>query len=221
MTVAAELNFDDQTPGANVTLTAPWSSVGTLPTTVAAAADHGALGARWASTGTSGRLQYDTGSNQTVLVSSCYFNVRTFSTANQYISSVYSLTSGGAIVADLRVNTSHTVTIRDSGTSVATSTATINSGFWYRTEWKLDSGANTQTLRFYEGESSTPLFTLTGAYTSDLTRVPAFGPNIAAAGGSVDYDTIKIADDWVGPEAPGVTLTPVLRRLYFHNGQWI
>lgn len=202
MTVLETLDADALSDG-TFSPSAPWSTNGTAPDVAAGAAIHGAKGIRWASTGAAGRVMYDTGSNQaTARVWSFYFEVSTFASAHQYIGAIYSLTTGGAIQADWRINnTTRTVSLRDSTTAIATSAETLSTGVTYRAEWRVSDSAGTQELRIYTGEGTTPTITLSGAFSSSTARVFAFGPTSAAAGGAIDYDTIKYADDWVGPEA--------------------
>lgn len=216
MTVIDTLDFNAASDGA-YSASAPWTIVGAAPTVGAAAAAHGAKGAQWATTGSSGRLQRDSGSNQTTLVLSFYARVDTFSSVNHYIAACYSLATGGSLQGDVRINTGHTVSIRNGSTAVATSSATLSTATWYRFEWKLNAAADTQELRCYVGESSTPLFTLSGAWSSDLTRVVSIGPNVAAAGGVISYDTIRVADDWTGAFAP----PPSHTRFRYDGSTWV
>jgi hypothetical protein len=204
MSTIATLTFESgQTNGSEVVLTAPWSKFGNAPIASTAAAMDGTLGCRWTDTSTNGRIMYDTGLNQTgPLVLGFKFKINTFSTANHYIGSMLSLTSGGTPQGDWRINpTSHTVTIRNGTTAVATSDAnageTISSGTEYWAEWMVDPSSDEQRLRIYEGDETDPTIELAGGWGSEQTRVAAFGPNIAATGGAIDYDTITIANDWI------------------------
>lgn len=211
MTVDASLNFDALTEGATLAPSAPWSTNGTAPTVRAASAANGAKGVNYASTATPGRVQYDFGSNQTsrAVVAAMNFRIPTISTTAMYLSAIYSLTSGGAEQADWRVNTNRTVSIRNGTTAVATSTIALLTNHWYHAEWKVEDATNTQTLRIYEPGDTTAIFELTGAYSSVLTRVPTFGPNLAAAGGVLDLDDLTIANDWtvsVAPPPPAIAV---------------
>jgi hypothetical protein len=204
MATIATLTFDSgQTNGEEVVLSSPWSKFGNSPIASTAAAMDGSMGCRWSDTSTNGRIMYDSGINQTgPIVFGFKFKINTFSTANHYIGSIYNLTSSGTIQGDWRVNpTSHTVTIRQGTTAVATSDAgagqTISSGTEYWAEWMVDSSSDTQMLRIYEGEETNPSIELAGGWASEQSRVFAFGPHVAATGGAIDYDTITIADDWI------------------------
>ena len=209
MTVMSTLDFDAIAESATVTVSAPWSTSGVAPTGVAGAAVHGARGARWASTDAYGRIGYDFGSNQSgPVVLSWYMQIRAFSGSSHYIASAHSLVSGGSLLGDVRINTvARTLSIRDGFTAVATSAATISLNRSYRCEWRINVSGTTQELRVYEGESSSPILTLSGAWTSNLNRVLTVGPNTAAAGGAIDYDTVRIADDWTGAFGAEVLVT--------------
>jgi hypothetical protein len=131
-------------------------------------------------------------------------------TANLYLARIYSLPTGGTAQGDFRVNTNGTVAIRNGNVAIATSTPTLSAGTVYRAEWRTNVTSTTQELRIYTGESTSPYITLTGAWSTATARTWAFGPADAAATGAIDYDTIKIADDWTGPEVisnPTVTAT--------------
>lgn len=208
MATLSTLTFDGQSDGVDVTLPSGWSTVGVVPVADDAAALHGDRGARYASTATSGRMQYDTGANQSgALWVQSYVRIGTLATANLYLGAVLSLATGGALQGDWRVNTNGTVSIRD-GSSLAaggnnTSSAALAAGTWYRADWMLNDTANIQELRIHAEEAATPLFTLSGAWSSTLTRVLSVGPNAAAASGAnLDYDTVRISDAQLGAFAP-------------------
>lgn len=207
MAVLSQATFEGQTEGASVTLPTGWTTVGQVPVAAAAAALAGTRGARYASTATSGRMQYDTGANRTTLLIAGFVRVATLSTANLTLLSVMSLTSGGALQGDVRLTPSGTVQIRNGSTAVATSAQTLATGTAYWLEWRLDTATDTQDLRVYTATGTTPIFTLTGAWTSGATRVAAYGPNSAAAGGTnLDYDDLTVADDWIRKAAAPPTL---------------
>jgi len=221
MTAIAEQDFDDLTDGTTYAPSSPWFVAGAAPTVSTAAAIHGANGLRWTSTATAGRVDYDFGSAWTTAeVLSFYFNVQTFSSANHYIACTQAVHTSGSPLSDWRINTAHTVTLRDNFSAVSTSSATLSAATDYRAEWKVDQSAATQELRIYEGEADTPIFTLSGAFSGTTTQTFTIGPYTAAAGGAIDYDTVKIADDWTGPENPPASLTPVLRRYRYNGTAW-
>src|SRR5690606_16003481 len=109
------------------------------------------------------------------------------------------------------------------GSALATSAGTISSGQVYRGEWMVDPSTNTLDLRIFEGEGTTPVVTLTyNSWTQSNQAYFTVGPApTTSATGSIDFDTIKYADDWVGPDGEedpgGGDLVPrvVVRR---YNG---
>lgn len=220
-----QLLFDSMTDGSPVSLSGNWGLApgGVVPVASSAAAIHGALGCRWASTASYGRIDYTYpgGPFTTARVLSFYFNVRTFSTSNHYIAATQDNHTSAQTQGDWRINLARTVSIRNGTTAVKTSTVTLNTGQPYHAQWKIDPVAHTQELRIFDGESSTALMALPGAYSSTTTGIMAFGPYAAAPGGAIDYDTVRIADDWLDPEVAPVQLVPVLRRLWFNGTQWV
>lgn len=205
-TIDSTCDFNGLTEAATITsglLPASWTLSGAGPTVLAAAAAHGAKGVRYTSTGSASRLQYDFGSNQTAraVVMDFYFRILTMPATPLYIATIMSLASGGAAQADVRVNADRTVTIRNVTTGVGTSTETLSTNVWYRGAWKVVDSTNTQEFRVYTGEGTTNLFgsALTGAYSSALTRVASVGPSTSAAGGSVGFDTLRVANDHLDP----------------------
>lgn len=203
MAILATLDFDGLGEAAAISLSAPWATNGVKPVATSAAAVHGDRGARWASTATAGRITYDMGADQTAArVWSWYMTIRDSSPQNCYIAGVLSLVTGGSSQGDIRINPDHTVSLRNGGTQVALSTRTLSEDTPYRFEWRIHQSAGTQELRVYEGESATLFFTISGGWTGANTRVFYIGPNIAAPDGALDYDTVRLADDWTGPFAP-------------------
>lgn len=204
MAIISTLDFDSFAEAATVAPSAPWSTNGVAPTATSAAAAHGARGARWASTAAAGRVQYDTGADQTgAHVLSWYMYIRDYASVNHYIAGVRSLTTGGTSQGDVRINTNHTVSLRNAANvAVATSSAMLAEDTLYRCEWRVHQTAGTQELRVYEAEATTAYLTISGAWTGTNTRVFSVGPHAAAADGALDYDTVRLADDWTGPFAP-------------------
>lgn len=221
MTVLFEQRWDSFGEGATVTLSAPFSNSGASATALTAAAHHGARGARYASTGTSGRQQYDFGSNQTgIRVNSFYFKINTFSTANQYLCNWYSLSSGGTSQGDVRINlTTNTIRIRNGTTATGSdSTGALSAGVWYRMEWLINTTTSTTEARVYEDETTNIVAQTSGTWTGTANRVMSIGPSAAAAGGAIDYDTWKGADNWVGAEVPP---PPASTHYVRRSGVWV
>lgn len=200
MAILSLLDFDSMTAGAAPSgLPSAWTNQGTAEdfTISAAAADHGALGARLSAPTSYRRFVYTMNSTTSQRVLSAYFNLRTY-TNLLYIGEAV---SGINNVANWRVNANGTVAIRNGSTAVATSSAVLSTNTWYRSEWMTNAGAATQELRIYAGETTTPLLTLTGALTSSDQTGFYIGLVAASTGSSVDIDTVQIADDWTGPFA--------------------
>ena len=204
MAIISTLDFESFAESATVSPSAPWSTNGATATASSAASAHGDRGARWVSTGTAGRVMYDSGADQSsVRVWSWYMYIRAYSPANHYIAAVFSQTTGGSNQGDVRINPTRTVTLRNAAlTAVATSAEILAENTLYRFEWRVHQSAGTQELRVYEGESTTPHLTISGGWTGANVRVFSFGPHAAAADGALDYDTVRLADDWTGPFAP-------------------
>lgn len=206
MAIDTTVTFDGQTEGAAVTLPAGWATQSTGPLAAAAAAAHGDRGAQFSSA-TSGRIHYDYGSNQSAraIVPTFYFNMSAVPTGNLHIAAIYSATSAGTIQGDLRIISGGAAQIRNGSTAVANSGATtLAANTWYRVEWRTKAGTSSgQELRVYLGEAASPLITLTGAWSAAAARAVYVGPYVALAGGpTVRYDTIRLADDFVGAFAP-------------------
>lgn len=215
------LTFDGQTENTSVSLPSGWSTIGQVPVTASAAALHGDRGARYASTTTSGRMQYDYGSNQTArpVYVQTYFRIGTLPSVNLYINAVLSLATGGSLQGDFRVNTNGTVSIRNGSTAVATSTQALAAGTWYRSDWMLDDAGDTQELRIYAGDTSSAILTISGTWSSSLTRVVSVGPNVAAADGvNFDIDTVRLSDQRQNAYNPTAPVTAWSRKLA--NGTW-
>lgn len=204
MAIISTLDFENFAESATVTPAAPWSTNGATAVATNAAGAHGSRGARWASTATAGRLQYDSGADQAgPHVLSWYMYIRDYASVNHYIAGVRSLTTGGVGQGDVRINTNHTVSLRNAVPSaVATSVQTLAEDTLYRFEWRIHQAAGTQELRVYEGESAMPHLTIAGAWTGTNVRVFVVGPHVAADDGALDFDTVRLADDWTGPFAP-------------------
>lgn len=70
--------------------------------------------------------------------------------------------------AQVRMNTSNQLAIRNKTVTVGTSTLTLTAGQWCRFDWTLTPGSSTQTLGIFTGANlhgSTANETLSGAYT--------------------------------------------------------
>lgn len=196
--VLSSFEFDDKTPDQAVSASPPWylSSGGSETiTALAAAAVHGPLGGRISSASSYRGVYYR--EPQTTDTRVIDFYVRpTAVPANAYI---MALLDGTTNRADVRINSAGTVAIRNAFVAVATSTETLalDGTVTYRFAWKVSTTG--QELRVYVGESTTPLFTLSGALTNASHTDIGAGLTAASAGFTADFDTIRIADDWLAP----------------------
>jgi len=113
-----------------------------------------------------------------------------------YIAGV-NLGTGSGFLADWRVNTNRTITLRNNNVAIATSTVSVTEQTDYHAEWLVDQANATQELRVYTLGSDSPLIALTGSYTGTTADSACYGPLAAAAGGAIDYDDVILSDDWI------------------------
>lgn len=125
-----------------------------------------------ADSGVSGSLamQVDPTTNSFVNVA---FTATGYKSAEFYVKSVYTTgtkqnviiaqalsTSGNEAIAQVRLNSDNTLSLRDKFTAVATTTTALTDNVWYRVAWEVDRTSGTQELRLYDGpHSTTPLET--------------------------------------------------------------
>lgn len=198
MTLLATLDFDDQTPGQPVSVSLPWnlSTAGTAPViALAESAIHGALGARVSSTDSYRGIYYKEAQTSDTRVIDFYMRPM-FVLSNTFVAKVI---DGSTSRAEIRLNSNGTVSIRDGWTSVDTSTETLalNGSAVYRFAWMISTSG--QELRVYAGESTTPLFTLAGSLADASHTDIGAGLTSTPEGFTADYDTIRVADDWLPP----------------------
>lgn len=197
MTIIASMDFEDQTAGSPVTVTSPWSIGGTAPVATTAAAVHGNLGAS-VEGDAFGVVICGGLTAGTTTVADFYITPR----ANSTTSLIGQKRASGVTAAQLRWAGSGILSLRDKFTVTATSTVALAIDTTYRLAWRTGSG--TQELRIYEGESATPLETISGTLTNGAITDVQIGTVTSATGTLLDLDTIRIADDWLGPVAPVV-----------------
>lgn len=218
MALISSFEFDDQTPDQAVSASPPWylSTGGTETiTALAAAAVHGPLGGRIASTSSYKAVYYR--ESQTTDARVIDFYIRPIAVPSNTF--VARLIDGSTNRADVRINSAGTVAIRNAFVAVATSTATLalDGTVTYRFAWKVSTSG--QELRVYVGESTTPLFTLSGALTDATHTDIGAGLTSTSEGFTADFDTIRIADDWL-PPFDTATATPVTARR-FDGEEWV
>lgn len=202
MTLLSTFDFEGQTAGANVAASSPWqmSSSSGVMTIASAAAVHGTVGGRINNTASYRAVGYVEAAGTATRVIDAYITPRAIP-ANAY---VMALMDGTTSRGDVRINTNGTVSIRNGVSAVATSTAVLDMNTPYRFAWRTSTSG--QELRVYAGETSVPLFTLTGALTSNSHTTLFAGLTAASSGTALDVDTIRIADDWLTPVAPSTPL---------------
>ena len=202
----AIFDFDAQTPNAEVTASAPWSSLGEGSMIAsAAAAAHGALGGRIDTPTALRQIRWAEASSTATRVADMYIRVR----ALPNMAYILGLMDGASSRASARINTDRTVSIRNTTTAVATSAVALELDQLYRIAWRISTSG--QELRVYEGESETPLFTLTGALTDATHTLIGFGMTALSGGFAADYDDLRVGDDWLPAVDPQIPLdTPVL-----------
>ena len=206
MAILSMFDFDSQTSGAAVTASAPWAKLGaTTMLASPAAAVHGALGGRIADPSSQCAMEWTEASTDAARVLDVYVTPHAIAGPTY----VMAYAAGAASLASARINADGTVAIRNGTIAVATSSATLDLGETYRIAWRVSSAG--QELRVYEGESEAPMITLTGAVTDATHTKLLFGLTALSSGAALDIDTIRIADDWLGPVNPTTPLDmPVL-----------
>ena len=200
MTELARYDAEGQTSGASASASSPWS-IGTGSGSLvinSAAAIHGDVGIRFASSSYK-TLNYTESSTAAARVIDFYFKVMAGS-ANALICGLYD-DATSSFRGDVRVNAARTMSIRNISTAVDSTTVTITTGSVYRMAWRTITG--TQTLRLYEGNSATPLDTLSGSMTNGTHTRFLTGLIAASTGFQMDFDTIRIGDDWFDPIEEG------------------
>lgn len=160
-------SFGSGTDGANLTTsntsaTSVYPTSGTKPKVSTTWAADGTRSALISCSGTSQSLIWDITSSATLIVEG-FINLESIG-STAYLANVL---ASGANEAQIRILSDRTVQIRGGTTGTTdkgTSTLALVLGTGYRWEWHIN--ATTQTLYIYEGNSSTPYITLTGAANS-------------------------------------------------------
>ena len=206
----ATQTFETFTNGGALGLTSPWGING-APAFVgsSAAAVHGSIGARLTNSSGYSQLEYNA-TDTADRVYSHYLTLRTVS--NAFLCG--SIFDGATGKASWRINADRTVAIRNaSNVAIATSTQTIPLDVAHRIAWRINA-AGTQELRVYAGESTTPLFALTGACGSGQRTSWRFGVTAASAGNTIDIDTVRVGSDWMAPYGTPVTPPAVVSVVF-------
>lgn len=124
----------------------------------------------------------------------------TFQADPAAVTAIFSASSAGTLRAQVRINTARTLSLRNSTTTVFTSTAALAVDTLYRLEWDLDNTATTQALRIFLGDSSTVVEN-SGAQTYNTGTHDRFVAGLpAAATWTWQLDDLQIRDDFTpGP----------------------
>jgi hypothetical protein len=220
MALPALQTFDGGTSGqaasAFVSGSYSWfmAASGTPATLQTAAAIHGALGLRFTDLTHAQTLTFSDGTARATSTQSGYFVIRTTPGTQVYVAS---MNDAAAKVADFRINTNLTLTIRNLNAAAASSVAALSAGTVYRYEWTI-SGA-TQSLSIFIGESSTPLFTITGGTNGNPIKFYNEGCIAAAGTGAIDFDTFQVTATPPGPFVVGSGVYD--RRFLRQGGVWV
>lgn len=202
MTLLSTYNFEGQTDGANAAASSPWEiGTGTTPIVVENdAAVHGTVGGRISAATSYRAIAWVESVTTAARIIDAYITPRAVSANAPVLACHDDATQRG----DVRINAARTVSIRNGTSAVATSSEVLALDTTYRFAWRISTTG--QELRVYEGESTTPLFTLTGVLSNAQHTSLRCGLSAASAGYSGDFDTIRIADDWLPPVNPSVPL---------------
>lgn len=115
---------------------------------------------------------------------------------------IFSSRNSGTILGGARVQTDGKIRLINGTITVATSTAEITTGQWFRIEYFYNSSSSTQTLRLYFGNSvnsTTPTETITGPATEG--SADSFLIGLINGEPNITYDIDEIASstvDWIG-----------------------
>lgn len=144
-----------------------------------------------------------------LLFTRTYVRFDTIPTSNATFGAVAN--GSGVVLAGIQLATDGHLRLRNSTTTVDTSTSVIAADTWYGIEWGIDVVAGTQTLRLYDDTHTNIVEELTGAYTGVGLRRWSLG-NVAGVPASWQLWFDDVAADnatWVGPlgtAAPDVTI---------------
>ena len=126
-------------------------------------------------------------------------------TANTLVGMV---TNGATTIAQMRINSDHTLRLYNSQTASVTSTQQIGLNQWLRFEWRIDTGAGLQTLRVFTGNTlnsdtvTDALMVLNGSCpTADQVGAVRVGVTANVANYTSYYDAFAIqSSGWVGAD---------------------
>lgn len=99
-----------------------------------------------------------------------------------------------------RINSDLSVSVLNgNGTNASTSVAKLDKETWYRAEWMVNDQSLYQTLRVFEPESNIPFINISAQANGgiDILAVGSINPSATVG---LSFDTITLAEDWVGPQ---------------------
>lgn len=196
--VLGTYTFDSDTDGISIAPSSPWSLGGssTVFQASAAAAVHGALGGRIERGASARWLQYTEATAIQTRVIDCYFRLR--AVTGQFYMMQLSWDNAGVSTnrADWRVNADRTVSMRDAQNAVASSGEDqLQTHTLYRASWKISpAGQRLRIANMADGEVVMDISGSLGNASSYRYQVGIMG---GVAGTIVEYDTIRIGDDWI------------------------
>ena len=197
-TTLGTYTFESDTDGALIVPSSPWSLGGstTLFQGSTAAAVHGVMGGKIERGSNARWLQYTESTAVHTRVVDFYF--RLIAITGSYYMCQLSWDNGGVATnrADWRVNADRTITMRDAQIAVASSGEDqLQTYTLYRASWKISpAGQRLRIIRMSDNELAMDISGSLANASSYRYQVGIMG---GTAGTIVEYDTIRIGDDWI------------------------
>lgn len=192
---------EDYEGGADgVTLTAGNSSYNTFTNTPTFSTTHAKVGTRSMKLDSDGVVtndsaRQDLGTAQSQRWMRRYFWLDTIPTT---FTTMLRVRSSGTSQAQLRINSTGQLVLRDDISALSTTTtATVSAGAWFRVEWKVDDTGNTTEAKLFTGaavDSPTATETISRAYTGG-TFNEVLDTNAATSTGAVTLWVDAAVDD--------------------------
>lgn len=220
MTVLATCTFDDLTPGSLVkaaTLPAGWTTVDSTNAATATATNpiHGTGSVAIGATTSVVRLEHRQARTNGPRVLSWYIRADN----HPAITYLAACRDAGTVRADVRWDAAGTITLRNGFAAAGTSTETLTTGVVYRVEWLL--AASGQELRAYEGEATSPVLAVTAPLSNSSLDELTCGLTASPGEHILTLDTVRVADDWVGPFSPGPPVPDIASRYRYDGTAWV
>lgn len=190
--------FESDVNGSSISPSSPWSLGGsvTIFTASSAATIHGSMGGRIERLSGARWLAYTETTGIRTRVVDCYFRLREVTGAFYLMQLSWDNAGVATNRADVRINADRTVSIRDALNAVGSSGEDQLVPYEvYRASWHLSPAG--QRLRIVRMSDNQLVMDITGS----LANASAYRYQIGMMGGTVgtivDYDTIRIGDDWI------------------------